>query len=72
MQCPVLATPDAMEGIEGCGKMKHFVSAKKDELVQMAIGLIQAPKQQDSIARDCVLEHYDWHKNLTKVTELLQ
>ncbi len=72
MECPVLATPDAMEGIEGCGEMCHFIATDPAELIKMGIKLMQQPKQQDKIARECVLEHYDWHKNLTKVTELLQ
>ncbi len=71
MELPLLATPYAIEGIEGCEKVLHAISDDKAELVKMALAFLQQPRQQDKNARECVLAHYDWQTNLKKVTQLL-
>jgi len=72
MQLPVIATPNALEGIEPCTEMLHYIADNKTDLIKMTLVLLAKDRQQDTKARDCVLTHYDWHKNLQKVSLLLK
>jgi hypothetical protein len=72
MQLPVIATPNALEGIESCPEMQHYIADNKTDLIKMTLALLAKDRQQDTKARDCVLTHYDWHQNLQKVSLLLK
>lgn len=72
MQLPVIATPDAMTGIQSCPGFDPTVSNDAERLQAAAIELLQAPRRTEKAARACVLQRYDWDANLQRVGRLLE
>ncbi len=72
MQLPVVATPGAMTGIQRYGGFTPTISDQPAALAQAAIRLLTGPRQQDTAARACVLERYDWDANLERIARLLE
>ncbi len=72
MQLPVIATPGAMTGIQPYPGFTPTVSEDTEVLVDAAISRLQRPRQDETAARACVLERYDWNANLQRIARLLE
>lgn len=72
MQLPVLATSGAMTGIQPFPGFEPIVSDDAAVLADAAIALLQQPRRQDTAARACVHERYDWDANLERIARLLE
>lgn len=72
MQRPVLATPDAMTGIQDYPGYSPTVSEDPRVLAESAIRLLQQPRREEPAARACVLERYNWDANLQRIARLLE
>ena len=72
MALPVIATPGAMTGIQPFAGFEPTISEDPDVLAAAAITLLGQPRRQDTAARACVLERYDWDANLERIARLLE
>ncbi|MCB1775374.1 MAG: TIGR03087 family PEP-CTERM/XrtA system glycosyltransferase [Gammaproteobacteria bacterium] len=72
MQLPVLATSGAMTGIQPYPGFEPTVSDDAGALTDAAIELLRNPRRQDTAARACVHERYDWDANLERIARLLE
>jgi sugar transferase (PEP-CTERM/EpsH1 system associated) len=72
MEIPVLATPEAVFGIEPCPGFSPLIADTADELADEAIRLLTGKKQEAISSRPCVLEKYNWDDNLQLLDELLE
>ncbi|MBF0132885.1 MAG: TIGR03087 family PEP-CTERM/XrtA system glycosyltransferase [Magnetococcales bacterium] len=78
MAKPVIATPQAMEGIRYHPSLQHWVTDMPELFAHYAIKLL-APgegtaraSEYGHMGRRFVLEHYQWETNLQKVLTLLE
>lgn len=73
MAKPVLATPAAMEGIEAAEQLEELATDDKRVIAERAVALLGGSDAAElgRIGRRCVLEHYDWTKNLQQMERLL-
>ena len=71
MEKPVLATPEAIHGIELCPGFSPAVADNPRELAEKAIGLLSETAGRRRETRTCVIRHYDWNRNLKILHELL-
>jgi sugar transferase (PEP-CTERM/EpsH1 system associated) len=71
MEMSVLATPEAIFGIEPCPGFSPLIADTADELADKAIRLLTGKKQETISSRPCVLEKYNWDDNLQLLDELL-
>lgn len=74
MDKPVVMTPAAAEGIEACADLKPLIAEDAVTLQAFCLELLLPNARMDMSgrARGCVLEHYNWDKNLAHVEELLE
>lgn len=73
MSKPVLATPEAAEGIKAEQGVNLLVESNEKNLAQVAINLLtDDASETGQLARACVLQHYDWSHNLSRFDELLE
>jgi sugar transferase (PEP-CTERM/EpsH1 system associated) len=72
MQLPVIATPGAMTGIQAFPGFEPTVTEQVDGLVDAAVQCLTGQRRQDTAARTCVLQRYDWDANLQRVGRLLE
>ncbi len=66
---PVVATPQALEGIaggEGC-----LVGHDAGEFASLVLDLLDSVRSMGEAGRSCILEHYDWDRNLTTLSSYL-
>jgi sugar transferase (PEP-CTERM/EpsH1 system associated) len=73
MKKPILATSKAFEGIEGCQKIKEWVSDNPNQIATNAILWLQQRSKTDlgKEARQCVIKNYDWEKCLRRLDKIL-
>jgi len=67
---PILATKNALNGIRNFEEFTPVIAETVDEMVEGAISLLN--NTEDNLARQCVLEHYNWDTNLRRVDNLLK
>jgi len=72
MEKPVLATPDAIHGIELCPGFSPLISDSAEGLAEKGISLLTVSPAVPNTARRCVLERYNWDVNLQFINELLR
>jgi len=72
MEMPVLATPQAIHGIEPYTGFSPLIADTSVGLAEKAISLLTSqPEKQSSATRDYVLKHYNWDTNLQVIDNLL-
>lgn len=67
---PIVATQNALEGIEDCEAFNVKATDDAESFAQRCIEIINVG-DNDVQYRQCILEHYDWNRNLRKVIEFL-
>jgi glycosyltransferase involved in cell wall biosynthesis len=72
METPVIATPDALNGIIVCPEFKPYVCQSADELFEATIALLNEGGRRDPGGRACVLRHYNWDANLRRIGQMLE
>lgn len=69
---PVLATPEAAEGINARHSVELLVASEVASLQNHAVRLLRDGAQEMAqAARRCVTKHYGWQENLRRFDELL-
>jgi len=69
---PVLATSNALQGIQEYSGFSPLVADDEAQMIEGALALLSGTVKQDvSFGRNCVLEHYNWDTNLRRIEELL-
>ncbi len=71
MEKAVVATPDAIHGIDPCPGFSPLISDTPEGLAKKAISLLKNTTPIQTTARACVLERYNWDANLQLIYELL-
>ena len=71
MEKPVLATPEAIHGIEPCPGFSPAIASTATELAEKAVALLEHRAGEPSQARSCIVRRYDWDRNLQIIHELL-
>jgi sugar transferase (PEP-CTERM/EpsH1 system associated) len=71
MEIPVLATPEAIYGIETCPGFSPLIADTAGELADKAIQLLNSDMPERPRVRACVLERYNWDANLRFLDDLL-
>ena len=71
MEKPILATPNAIFGIEPCPGFSPLISETAEGLAKNAISLLNTEHTSTSTARACVLKRNDWNVNLQFIHRLL-
>lgn len=72
METPVIATPDALNGIVICPGFEPHVCQTAEELLQATTHLLLADTGRDPGGRACVLKHYNWDANLRRIGQMLE
>ena len=76
MGCPVVATPQALDGLRACNGMDWLVAEEPEPLAALARRLLQLRGEERARlgekARACVIEHYSWSEHLDRLVRLLQ
>jgi len=68
----VVASPEAMEGINVCDNCELSIASKPDEYVQMVIDvLFRKDIIHANTSRDCMLSHYGWKATLKRLVDIL-
>ena len=70
----VLTTPAGLEGISGTDENSVLVLVEPREFVDVAGRILSAGDEPEfnRTARDCVLQHYNWDQNLSRMKALLE
>jgi sugar transferase (PEP-CTERM/EpsH1 system associated) len=74
MARPVLASPQAMDGIAPCAGLERLVADSAESMARLADALIVSD-DHDALGpagRACVLNHYNWERNLARIDALLE
>ena len=74
MGTPVVATPEAREGIDGTSGEHLIVAGALTEFAEAVVDLMQSPTRRRCIGqagRDLVVEHYRWDARLARLETLL-
>lgn len=71
---PVLASPQAMDGIATCPGLERLVTDSAATMAQMAAALLTGDEHAGlgPAGRACVLRHYSWEANLAHFDALLE
>ncbi|MGH8611291.1 MAG: TIGR03087 family PEP-CTERM/XrtA system glycosyltransferase [Gammaproteobacteria bacterium] len=73
MAKPVLATPEAMEGIRADPELRSLIVQGREQAIACALRLLNGPKQGiGELGRQSVLRDYNWKENLKRITPLLE
>ncbi|MFP4075040.1 MAG: glycosyltransferase [Halochromatium sp.] len=76
MGCPVVATPQALDGLRDCAGMDWLVAEDPESLASLALRLLQRHGEErarlGAQARACVIAHYSWSEHLDRLLRLLQ
>ena len=69
----VVASPQAMEGIDAVAGQELVVAENESDFVEQIVALLSdgTPRAIGAAARRCALERYSWKKNLTKIDALI-
>ena len=63
---PIVATQSALEGIEYCPDFLLQAKNTAEEFADACIDIIQNPAVENKY-RNCIIEHYDWQRNLDRL-----
>lgn len=75
MGCPVVATPQALDGLRADSGSDWLVAEATDELAGLSLGLLQGAEMRatrGAQGRDYVLRHYSWSEHLDQLLPLLR
>lgn len=72
MEIPVLATPEAIFGIDPCPGFHPSIAETAKELEEKAIRLLTTTNTESPRARDCVIDRFNWEKNLKFLDDLFE
>lgn len=73
MAKPVLATPEAMEGIRADPALESLIVQGREQAIACALRLLNGPEQGiGELGRQSVLRDYNWKENLKRITQLLE
>lgn len=74
MARPVLATPQAMDGIRPCPGLEWGVTESPERMAQCALELLRHGDAAGlgRLGRECVRRHYNWSENLKRIEQLLE
>jgi sugar transferase (PEP-CTERM/EpsH1 system associated) len=73
MAKPILATKNALNGIDIPEEFSPVVAETVDEMVDGALTLLNSSDKEKGVkARQYVLEHYNWDTNLRRIDDLLK
>nr|WP_242513364.1 TIGR03087 family PEP-CTERM/XrtA system glycosyltransferase [Halochromatium salexigens] len=76
MGCPVVATPQALDGLRECAGMEWLVAEEAEPLAALALRLLRLGGEERSRlggqGRDCVLRQYSWSEHLDRFVRLLE
>lgn len=75
MAQPVIATPQALDGLRACPGLDWQVSEDPAELVRMTVALMTDPALRARLGaqgRACVLAHYSWAEHMGRFIDLLE
>lgn len=68
----VIATPQAMEGIEAGNETGCLTGRDVNEIAQLVLQRLAMPPSPNLAGRDAILAHYDWEKNLAGIDTCLE
>lgn len=71
MCLPVIATRDALVGIEEYPGAMTYVANTPEAMISASLDLLSKPRQRNEAGRACVLEHYNWDTNLRSLERYL-
>jgi len=72
METPVIATPDALNGIIACPEFKPHVCETVEQLIAASEAVLNADNPREPGGRTCVLRHYNWEANLRRIGQMLE
>lgn len=74
MGCPVVVTPQALDGLRDCAGMDWRVADAPEPLAALALRLLRGEERTrlGEQGRACVLKHYSWPEHLDRLVQLLQ
>jgi len=70
MACPVVASPQAVEGIRAEAGRDYWLAQDATEFAAGVTACLRHPARRPE-ARACILEHYDWARNLAAMEAVL-
>lgn len=71
MEKPVIASPEAMTGINAAADFAPLVAETAADFAHAAIGLLHQDRRREPAARTFVREHFNWDTNLRRFEALL-
>ncbi len=72
MAKPVLATPEAMEGIRPDPELRRLIVQGREQAIACALSLLNGPQQGiGELGRQSVLRDYTWKESLKRITQPL-
>lgn len=76
MARPVLATPDAIEGIEYADSLRHYIASEPEVLADRAVDLLEMGEERATrlglSAREQVEKNYDWDAVMEEMRHLVE
>jgi len=72
MAVPVIASPQALEGIENVGSADVYEGGSVESMKQAAIDVLSRPRTVSEASRAFITQGYDWNRNSAKLDQLLR
>lgn len=72
MAKPVIATPQAMEGITTSMETGCFIGHSAQEIAKQIFVQLDSNPTRNQSGRDTILAHYDWKRNLVEIDAYLE
>ena len=75
MALPVVATPQALDGLRACPGLAWRVSEDPAEMAGMTVDLLSNPQERARLGeegRRCVCTHYSWSEHMDRFVALLE
>ena len=72
MEKPVIATPQAMEGITADRETGCFIGHSAEEISRQILSQLESKFTRNKTGRDVILDQYDWTRNLAKIDDFLE
>ncbi|MFP4162078.1 MAG: TIGR03087 family PEP-CTERM/XrtA system glycosyltransferase [Ectothiorhodospira sp.] len=74
MARPVIATPQAMDGLRLCDGAGRLVAGDPPALARMALDALgnRLPEDTGTLNRECVCRHYNWSEHMGRFVDLLE
>ena len=71
---PVVATPQALDGLRACDGMDWLVAESAAELAALSLRVLRMPDTAllGAHARGCVSRHYSWAEHMDRLIQLLE